>query len=58
MDCTVHAVTNSQTRLSDFHFTGREEVKEKREEFVSNETIRINTREKISYEIDIDSLPI
>ena len=58
MDCTVHAVTNSQTQLSNFHFTGREEVKEKREEFVSNETIRINTREKISYEIDIDSLPI
>jgi len=43
MDYTVHAVTKSQTRLSDFHFTGREEVNEKREEFVSNETIRINT---------------
>ena len=35
----------SQTQLSDFHFIGREEVKqnEKREEIVSNETIRINT---------------
>ena len=43
MDYTVHAVTKSQTRLSDFHFTGREEVNEKREEFVSNETIRKNT---------------
>ena len=60
MDYTVHEVTKSCTQLSNFHFLGREEVKQNEKRRIC---VKWNNKnkylKKISwYETDTDSVPI